>query len=626
MIKLYTHTSIFLLISVVFINSFTIRNQQIIIPTLTTLNPSSIKSNNNHYNYAYQEQQQQEGRLSNEYNEITHPYFNIAASSVNRFKLLGLSSKKSNRMSNTKLSMSSTTATDQEEPKKKNIWNKMKSVIPPRKERKKLVPLSIMFFCILFSYTILRDTKDVLMVCAPKSGAEVIPFIKTYVNLPTAIGFTVIYAKLCDKFEDSKDVFYACVIPFLIFFSSFAFLVYPNTGFLHPHAFVDKIAQYLPMGFSAPLSIIRNWSFAIFYVMSEMWGSVVASLLFWGFANEVTTVDEAKKYYPLFGLGANVALIFSGQYVKWVSRLRANLPVGVDPWGISLKYLMTAVTLSGITLLGTFSYMQRCVLTDPECMKTAIDTTTTADNNNIEPKKKKKKVKMGLKESAKFLLDSKYIRDLAALVVSYGMCINIIEVSWKSKLKLAFPNPNDYSVFMGNFSTCTGAVTLVMMLLGRTIFQKFGWRVAALVTPSMIGITGSAFFALTIFSKFFSPLSSSLFNMTPLMLAVYVGAAQNILSKSAKYSLFDPCKEMAYIPLDQESKTKGKAAVDVIGNPLGKSGGSLIQQILIFGVGSLSMATPYLAGTLGVLVFFWFRSANSLADQFEAALSEEEEA
>ena len=126
MIKLYTHTSIFLLISVVFINSFTIRNQQIIIPTLTTLNPSSIKSNNNHYNYAYQEQQQQEGRLSNEYNEITHPYFNIAASSVNRFKLLGLSSKKSNRMSNTKLSMSSTTATDQEEPKKKNIWNKVR--------------------------------------------------------------------------------------------------------------------------------------------------------------------------------------------------------------------------------------------------------------------------------------------------------------------------------------------------------------------------------------------------------------------------------------------------------------------------------------------------------------------
>ena len=35
-----------------------------------------------------------------------------------------------------------------------------------------------------------------------------------------------------------------------------------------------------------------------------------------------TQVGEAKKYYPLFGLGANVALIFSGLYVRKVSGLR----------------------------------------------------------------------------------------------------------------------------------------------------------------------------------------------------------------------------------------------------------------------------------------------------------------
>lgn len=60
----------------------------------------------------------------------------------------------------------------------------------------KIVPLGFMFFCILFNYTILRDTKDVLVVTAPGSGAEIIPFLKTYVNLPMAIGFTVLYAKV----------------------------------------------------------------------------------------------------------------------------------------------------------------------------------------------------------------------------------------------------------------------------------------------------------------------------------------------------------------------------------------------------------------------------------------------
>jgi ATP/ADP translocase len=43
-------------------------------------------------------------------------------------------------------------------------------------------------------------------------------------------------------------------------------------------------------------------------------------------------------------------------------------------------------------------------------------------------------------------------------------------------------------------------VTLVMMLLGRSIFQKFGWGTAALITPIMLLATGVAFFSLIIFN------------------------------------------------------------------------------------------------------------------------------
>jgi hypothetical protein len=46
----------------------------------------------------------------------------------------------------------------------------------------------------------------------------------------------------------------------------------------------------------------------------------------------------------------------------------------------------------------------------------------------------------------------------------------------------------------------------------------------------------------------------------------------------------------------------GKAAIDVIGNPLGKSGGSFVQQILIIFLGSLGASTPYLAGIIFFIV------------------------
>lgn len=382
------------------------------------------------------------------------------------------------------------------------------------------------------------------------------------------------------------------------------FLLDPNRDLVHPNAAADWLSAVSPKFFLPLIAIFRNWTYALFYTLANMWGSVVVSLLFWGFANDITTVDEAKTYYPLFGLMANVALIFSGQYVKYVSSLRSGLPAGTDLWGHSLKLLMGAVVGGGAVVIAIMAYMQAFVLTDPACV-----------DPSREAKRKKQKTKMTMGESAKFLGSSPYIRDLATLVIGYGMAINIVEVTWKSKLKAAFPDPNSYSTFMGNFSSATGIATLLMMVGGRWVFKTFGWGVAAQITPVTLLTSGIAFFALIMFPEFFAPITGKL-GLSPLMVAVFIGAAQNILSKGSKYSLFDPCKEMAYIPLDSESKTKGKAAVDVIGNPLGKSGGSFLQQILIATFGSLQASTPYLGASLGLIILAWIKAAASLNVQF----------
>jgi AAA family ATP:ADP antiporter len=469
---------------------------------------------------------------------------------------------------------------------------------------KKILPLGLMFFCILFNYTILRDTKDVLVVTAKGSSAEIIPFLKTWVNLPMAIGFMLLYTKLSNVLS-KQALFYTVILPFIAFFGAFGFVLYPLSNYIHPEAFADKLLNVLGPRFLGPLAIIRIWSFCLFYVMAELWGSVVVSVLFWGFANQITTVDEAKRFYPLFGLGANVALIFSGRTVKYFSNMRQNLGPGVDGWAISLKGMMSIVVVMGFAICFLYWWTNNFVPLPERSIK------------------KKKKPKMGTMESLKFLVSSRYIRDLATLVVAYGISINLVEVTWKSKLKAQFPSPNEYSSFMGDFSTATGIATFIMMLLSQYIFDKYGWGVAAKITPTVLLLTGVGFFSLLLFGGPIAPGLAAI-GMTPLLAAVYVGAMQNIFSKSAKYSLFDPCKEMAYIPLDEDTKVKGKAAIDVVCNPLGKSGGALIQQFMILTFGSLANSTPYLGGVLLVIVLAWLGAARSLDTQFTALRKEEE--
>jgi AAA family ATP:ADP antiporter len=236
---------------------------------------------------------------------------------------------------------------------------------------KKVLPLGLMFFCILFNYTILRDTKDVLVVTAKGSSAEIIPFLKTWVNLPMAIGFMVIYTKLSNVLS-KEQLFYSCIFPFIAFFGTFAFFMYPVVDFLHPTAFADFLVQKLGTRFLGPIAIIRNWTFVLFYVMAELWGSVVVSVLFWGFANQITTVDEAKQFYPLFGLGANVALVFSGRTVKYFSKLRTQLPPGVDGWGYSLKGMMGLVVILGLAIVGIYWWVNKYVVNDPTLPKAEV--------------------------------------------------------------------------------------------------------------------------------------------------------------------------------------------------------------------------------------------------------------
>ena len=478
-------------------------------------------------------------------------------------------------------------------------------------EVKKLLPMFVIVFLISFVYSIVRNMKDSIVVSA--SGAEVIPFIKVWGMLPMAIILTVLFTKLSNKFSQEK-VFYIMISIFLCCFGLFAYVLYPLRDLLHPHAFADELELLLPVGCKGLISMIRNWTFTGFYVMSELWGSIALNVLFWGFANEVTRLDEARRFYSVFGIGANCAAIIAGQVAIMLSQLSASsVPIfsAKEHWELVQLVLVSVVIVAGLLTMGIFRWLNVKVL-NQEAFKNI--------HQQIIPStgKEKEKEKVSFRETFSYLSNSKYLICIAVLVVSYNLVINLSEVIWKDQLHHLYPDPSDFNIYMNNLTTAIGIVsTLTSLCIGRIIL-RFGWTKTAMITPIVMLVTCSGFFSFLFFRENLAGVVTTVLGTTPLTIAVFFGAAQNCLSKAAKYSVFDATKEMTYIPLSHESKLKGKAAIDGVGSRFGKSGGSLIYQGLLMFFSTLAASAPCVAAILLFAIGVWLLAVRSLGQQFGA--------
>lgn len=481
-------------------------------------------------------------------------------------------------------------------------------------ELRKLIPMLLMLFLICFNYSILRNMKDSLVVTA--SGAEVIPFIKVWVMLPTAVLLTFIFTRLCNRYSQER-VFYIMITLFLVFFALFAFVLYPLREALHPTESALVLQQSLPAGFKGLIAMCCNWSFTIFYVMSELWSTSILTVLFWGFANEVTNVTEARRFYGVLGVGASCAAIIAGQsanYLSPVDVVNPLLPFGHDAWEQTIMLLVLLVLVSGVITMGIYRWMTKNVLTDP-CF----------DEFHSAKKVMKAKGRLSVKESFAYLSNSKYLICIAIIVIGYNLVIHMSEVVWKDQLSRLYPSATDYNVYMNNLTSLIGLCATITALFMAKIIEKLGWTWTALITPIMMTITCAGFFSFLLFQDQWTLSFFAMIGTTPLAIAVFFGSAQNCLSKAAKYSVFDSTKEMAFIPLSHECKLKGKAAIDGVGSRVGKSGGSLMYQGLLMGIGTVSASAPYVAAILGVAIVLWILAVRVLGKQFNALVATKEE-
>jgi len=481
-------------------------------------------------------------------------------------------------------------------------------------EHKKLLPMLALFFLISFIYNLLRCTKVTVVVTASGSGAEVIPFLKVWAVLPAAVLITYLYTQLANRFA-REHVFYTMISLFLGFFALFLLVLHPNQESLEPTRFSDFLQGTLPEGLKGLIAVIRHWPLSLFYVLSEMWSAVVLSMLFWGFANEVTTVDEAKRFYAIFALGANFSGVFSGQFAQLLTfrEYNPNFPFGREAWEQTLDLQLGAVLIIGLVIMVMFRWVNRNIITRP----ITTDSETSIDNNRVSAKtvEEAPRKKLSLYECFAYLIESPYMVYITILVVAYNIVYNLADVLWTYQISQRYPAASDFNAYMNSVTTYTGMfATLSGLILSGNVIRRYGWTVTAFITPLIWLITSVGFFVCMLFGS--NPILSdtlfALFNVPVYSLVLFFGSAQICLGRAAKYTVFDETKEIAFIPLPKDEQRKGKAVVDGIASRFGKSGGSLTIQVLLVLCGELALTVPYIAGLFLVVMALWLFAVRRL--------------
>lgn len=341
--------------------------------------------------------------------------------------------------------------------------------------------------------------------------------------------------------------------------------------------------------------ILSNWTSSIYFVVAELYSSASVGILFWQFANDVVPIDQARRFYPLFAQMSALAPVVAGQYVVRY----ANKATDFES---SLHRLTAALVFSGCMICLFYHISYSLAKKEKRDFFVTID-----ESRNTIPKTKNNQ--MSMSDSIKCLASSQYLRLIGTLVIGYGLSISLTEIAWKSLLKKKYPDPLDYQRFIGNFSSTVGLATFIVILFGVHVIRVLGWRVGAMATPVTMAVTAAPFFTCILMG---------VDDSTRLNTAIAIGALQSLLSKTSKYALFDPTTQMVYIPLDENAKVKGKAAIEVLGSRLGKSGGSFIQQGLVVIFGSILNAGFAVAMLFYFTLFGWISAANKLSGLFTA--------
>lgn len=462
-----------------------------------------------------------------------------------------------------------------------------KLIFPIKREEWLFFGAMFLIVCLInINFSVLRSMRNALVIADTGGSAAFIPYFELFGTFPASILLTWGLSRLM-RFFSSRFIFSMTLLFFLLFFIVFAFWIYPHREEIH--TLLESKLGFL-MKLSRFKVVFTHWPDMVFYIMSELWKVALLSVIFWGFLNQNLSLEEAKRFYPPLLLGTSIGTILAGPITVFCTSLFSwnYFTLSSQRWQHSLYLLTLCLLLCGLLTLVIFNSLFKKL----QARKLSF---VFKEELNMKKKEPFSSRLLSLSSSLRYLMKSPFLSSLFLLVIAEYVCYALGELIFLETLKSKYSSPSEYCQYMGNLSFWMGILTAFSALfLTPHLLQTYRWSRTVLITPIlMVAITFAFFFAIYLGKLGIFPTSS------PITIAVILGSIHFCIGRSAKYTLFDAIKELAFIPLNQEGQIKGKLIIDGIGSRLGRGTSSLLSIVLFLIMGGPGESALF-AGILAI--------------------------
>jgi ATP:ADP antiporter, AAA family len=441
-----------------------------------------------------------------------------------------------------------------------------------------VVALAFLYnFCLLCGYYAIRPLRDTFGI---ERGSSMMAYLFTGTLIATLV-LHPIYARLVSRLPRTvfiPIVYHFFTVVLIVFLVVFSILREPTTVTVLGQTFSFQTNGGSIALFGEQVGY-REIAGYVFFIFVSVFNLFVVSV-FWSLITDIFSEEQGRRFFGSLAAGGSAGAFLGGLLA----------------WQLAEKVGSTNMIVLTIILVQMATLFVRVLIRKAPSKSSLPERfeTTTSDAETV--------IGGSWLDGVKHVLRSPYLLGIALLMFSMTVSNTYVYLQKADIVAATFTSDDAQTAFFGMVDTYVNVATLlIQILLISRMFQAFGVAMVIVIVP-LIYVLG--FSALAIWQT----------------LGVFI--VLEVLTRSGRYAIMRPCRELLYSVLPRGDKYKAKNLNDTFVYRFGDQVGAWsdkAMKLLEFATPSIALVGAGVATTMGLVAFALGRKQESLAKNASAA-------